>query len=574
MQVSDGSHEEDGLAKASRAELAALTQQAMNRVSERYRLVLALRFYEDLPHADIARVIGCSEFNARTLFFRAKHALTRELKRLGVKRTALLAALGAFGQMTLHPSSASAATVSVSASAAIEGVIAGLLTAKIKIAVAAMLLLSTVGVWSVLNGNGPSKSAQARVQRPPAVTAPVKPQATAPIQTGAPLYVHYVSRGMLGAPASGAELCEMWIYFPQGANGPHIERSLPVRKVDNPDWVGEVWHVQTADLNYRHYPPENVVHIENARWLCRAYHTVTLPTDSVALSTLILESDGSGAHALVDRNEYTFERDPQTGFVISGTDTHATNLPPYRFTVEYNPPMQADPFAYIPPADMTVVDDRDVMHQRGWTYFRVTGRWGTEPITGKGQVPFTYSASLTKPAWIRLEIGQRFVLSDNGVEALVRDSTGAVRLACAGGSFLKGLSRPWEGFHAIDSIRRDAARSGLRCSANPTGNQKMLIRVRREAETAIEGQPYPQAEYMVDKDHDLLDRARFWTETGSDPVCEMQFNYLQSVDDTGESFDAPAAASGNPVAAQPGGTPLWPLVLINQLGTGQLAASP
>ena len=84
----------------SRSELASLTRQAMAQLDRRYRMTLALRFYEDLPHSEIARVLGCSEVGARAVFFRAKRAMTRELQRLGVGKGALLAALAAFGEST------------------------------------------------------------------------------------------------------------------------------------------------------------------------------------------------------------------------------------------------------------------------------------------------------------------------------------------------------------------------------------------------------------------------------------------------------------------------------------------
>jgi hypothetical protein len=129
-QLASRSDEQDGLAESSRRELAELTHQAMERITERYRMILSLRFYENMPYSEVAQTIGCTEFNARALFCRAKHALTRELRKRGVARKAMLPALVAFGTATLHPAAAPAATVAVSSAAVAEGVMTVLFTAK------------------------------------------------------------------------------------------------------------------------------------------------------------------------------------------------------------------------------------------------------------------------------------------------------------------------------------------------------------------------------------------------------------------------------------------------------------
>lgn len=268
----------------------------------------------------------------------------------------------------------------------------------------------------------------------------------------------------------------------------------------------------------------------------------------------------------MDKQGFTFERDPVTGFVIGGTDTRFKDSPPYRSTVEYNPPMQADPFAYVPPADMKVVDDRDIMHKRGWTCYRVTGQLGGEAITGTGQIPFTYAASLTKPVWLRLRIGQRFVLTDDGRQALVRDQAGAVRLALAGGSFLKGLSRPWGGFHTFDTIRRDAVGSGCRYTTTLAEAPQMIIRVLRDEESSTWAQSNGEAEYIINMDTDLLESVRYWQKTEREPVGELHFTYLENMDGAGEAFAAPETTGASPSGVLSGGTPLWPLELLTQLG--------
>ena len=55
------------------------TWQALCRLPERYRVALALRFYEDLPDAEIARVLGCRVGTVRSLVHRGLDRLREEV---------------------------------------------------------------------------------------------------------------------------------------------------------------------------------------------------------------------------------------------------------------------------------------------------------------------------------------------------------------------------------------------------------------------------------------------------------------------------------------------------------------
>jgi RNA polymerase sigma factor (sigma-70 family) len=84
----------------SRRELVDITRDAMEELDVRYRMVLAMRFYEDLPHSAIGGVLGCSEMVARITFLRAERAFLRALRRRGIAESSLIAALLAFGRHT------------------------------------------------------------------------------------------------------------------------------------------------------------------------------------------------------------------------------------------------------------------------------------------------------------------------------------------------------------------------------------------------------------------------------------------------------------------------------------------
>ena len=61
-----------------RAELEAL-RRIIDRLPEKYRDVVILRVYGDLPFAEIAKSLKISESSAKVLFYRAKNQIREEL---------------------------------------------------------------------------------------------------------------------------------------------------------------------------------------------------------------------------------------------------------------------------------------------------------------------------------------------------------------------------------------------------------------------------------------------------------------------------------------------------------------
>lgn len=54
---------------------------ALGRLDERRRVAIVLRFYQDLPDAEIAQVLDCQPTTVRTLIHRGLHDLRREVDR-------------------------------------------------------------------------------------------------------------------------------------------------------------------------------------------------------------------------------------------------------------------------------------------------------------------------------------------------------------------------------------------------------------------------------------------------------------------------------------------------------------
>jgi len=131
----------EGLSALIREEFSDNVFRAMEKLKFQYRNVLVLRCYEQLSYAEIAEQMECSQCRARVLFFRAKHALKRQLAPLGMRKGIVLSALVIFGVIT-EPAKAASVTSSVTA-ASLEvgwlGACLGLLGTKAGVIIAAGL---------------------------------------------------------------------------------------------------------------------------------------------------------------------------------------------------------------------------------------------------------------------------------------------------------------------------------------------------------------------------------------------------------------------------------------------------
>jgi RNA polymerase sigma-70 factor (sigma-E family) len=68
---------------ADQRALAVSIRQALRRLSPRQRAVLVLRYYEDLPEAEIASLLGCSAGTVKAHAHRGLRSLRGELSALG-----------------------------------------------------------------------------------------------------------------------------------------------------------------------------------------------------------------------------------------------------------------------------------------------------------------------------------------------------------------------------------------------------------------------------------------------------------------------------------------------------------
>jgi hypothetical protein len=210
---------------------------------------------------------------------------------------------------------------------------------------------------------------------------------------------------------------------------------------------------------------------------------------------------------------------------------------------------------------MKIVDGRDEMHKRGWTWFRISGDVGGRQIHGKGRIPFGYEAYKTHAPWLQLTSEDGIELVDTKDSARLIDRRGGRnhQETLPSGSFFCGLLRPWVGFHTVDMIRRDAAARRIPFETQSIDDEMTVVRLMDR-----DRQPPGAISYRIDMDHDLLEQMVFVCERENATSGVMKFEYLQQVSGQDAEFAPPAlsaAAFGQPAAPAPG--PMWPILLLN-----------
>ena len=125
-------------------EFMEIVVRAMGRLKSEHRAVITMRCYRGMAYSAIGESLGCSQFAAKMLFYRAKKSLKKQLARQGFGKGSLLMALLVFGKIT---SPSEAAGIMVSASSIKVGTtgVVGFLTSK-----AALLPIAAVGVITLV----------------------------------------------------------------------------------------------------------------------------------------------------------------------------------------------------------------------------------------------------------------------------------------------------------------------------------------------------------------------------------------------------------------------------------------
>jgi RNA polymerase sigma-70 factor, ECF subfamily len=494
---------QEGLAELMSQELKQNILSAMREIKPQYRDVLSMRCYEDMEYEKIAKLMDRSPFAVRMMFVRAKRALANQLSRRGVTKGSLVTALALFGKITA-PSEAAAAQVSVTAATLKVGAAATLAGAVTTgtgatvavLAVSALTVVTTLGV------------------KYPETFRNLWPQS----QKATNSFEVFTS----SSAAEGQQ--ELWYYLPEGREGPVMMRLAQKRGESGIGRAGYHW-LQNQAGNYFYDRDHNTIYINNFHTWQRDLRVRVLPTDEPSLRRFLARDQGISEVGFVP-----VSGDAQGLLVIAGRESPDGS----GYQVQPNTPyniLHEEYFRYNWPPEAKVFDARDAMHRRGWTVFRIRGEIGGHPIQGAGQIPFVYEASGEYPAWLRLESDGRLLGVDTPTGAAFYPTRGG-KNSWAGGSLFIGLSRPWMGLHTIDTIRRDAARYGIRFVAEyqPPEHQG---RVKLFA-------PGVTMVYTIDMEKDMVESISFLSgPDGSQSVGFLEFTYFQDLPAAGSEFVRP-----------------------------------
>jgi len=499
---------QDGLENLVSEELKHIVSAAMKKLRTRHKAVLVMRCYDEMPYSDIAESMGCSEFSTRMLFLRAKRALQRELSRNGFGKASLLAALVLFGKMTA-PSEAAAAQISVTAAATKVGLAAGIVgMATSKTAIVSLTAAGALTAGTVVMKSGPLNQGAESPQSSLTSTQNI---------------------GQLGQ--SGNTNQEFWYYFPESPADPMMLRAKS-GKAGNKSY----WQVlQDGQANY--YYNNDRLYTNNYRMWSRDLSVQKLPTDDPKLTEFICQVEGSK-----NTTEHIAPRGKGLLIVAAQGQKNDDNQ---LWVTRHSNVLEEDYFQSDWPATATTIDNRDEMHKRGWTFFRVTGQVNDRNIYGTGRIPFVNLTSKQYGPWLKLQVGSLRII-DTYKQAYISEPSFSQAKTYKGGSFFKGLCRPWMGLHTIDTVRRDAAeqRIWFETKLMPEGR---FARVELTHENT-------KIIYKIDMETDVVDEITFSTDQGD--TGNLKFSYLQSVEGVSQEFLLPGKPP-NPTATSSSPGILW-----------------
>ncbi len=504
------------LADMVNQELKQIVLRSMRELAPRHRAILTMRCYRQMPYSEIAGLMGCTEFSAQSLFYRAKKALAKKLSGQGLGKGYLLTALVLFGKLTAS-TEATAANVTVTAAtlkvgtAATLAAIATSKTAVVSLVTAGVIAGGTIAVTKgIVKIDGKPQTSEAQIL----INTPNHTQAS--INT---------------------EQC--WYFFPEGAGKPVMMRLLKFNESGENSYCQ---YLQNQGANY--YYDKNTIYINNSRMCSPELSVARLPTDSEDLSEFISRVEGKQADM-----EYVSSKRKGLLVISKRSTGHGDRI--WRIDRHFNV-LEEEYFQFNWPESARIVDNRDSMHKRGWTYFRIAGHINGKEVTGTGRIPFVYATSKRYGPWLKLQLGDGSKIVDTGKEACVFNRNSKAVARYKAGSFFDGLCRPWIGLHTIDTVRRDAAEKHIWFETKDIpGSSKTEVVLTSEQIKLV---------YTIDTETDVIEKIKFSADDSGEG--ELRFSYLQDIDDIGNEFAPPRTASYRSLQ-QDSPSVLWLVKLIN-----------
>jgi hypothetical protein len=303
------------------------------------------------------------------------------------------------------------------------------------------------------------------------------------------------------------------------------------------------WQIlQNARFNYLYR--DNTVYINNHRMWTSDLSVFRIPTDDAGTTDFLSQVEASprGSEHVTAKGK---------GLLVVAARNEANDAERPWVVRHYNI-LDEDYFQGDWPATAKTEDTRDEMHRRGWTYFRVTGQINGQNVWGTGRIPFVDATYESYSPWLRLQVGSLTVV-DTYKDAYASRSSSSPLGTYKGGSFFKGLLRPWAGLHTIDTVRRDAAEQRIKFETRHTPGSQ-LVQVELDCRDV-------RLVYSIDLETDVIDQIIFSTDQGD--KGSLKFSYLQSVDGVSAEFVRPVRPRGETTSSHQSPGLLWLVQLLD-----------
>jgi hypothetical protein len=277
--------------------------------------------------------------------------------------------------------------------------------------------------------------------------------------------------------------------------------------------------LQDEYANYHNH--NNTIYIKNSRLWQSNLSVWRLPTDSPELTEFLSRVEGKSVEMERVANK-------SRSLLVIASSRGADERDSW-VTRHYNV-LDEDYFQCDWPKGTRTIDNRDQMHKRGWTYFKITGQINGKEVQGRGRIPFVYAAGKRHRPWMVLKVG----------EGIVNEAGFA------------GLSRPWMGLHTIDTIRRDAAKERIWFETKynkRSGKAEVVLKPEDE-----------QIVYTIDMEKDVIEKITFLANDGREG--ELRFSYLQELEPVTDEFIPPRRRRSAGLRRDPPGM-LWLVKLVN-----------
>lgn len=313
--------------------------------------------------------------------------------------------------------------------------------------------------------------------------------------------------------------------------------------------------LQNQYANYYFDYGTNTVRIKNHRAWEEDLSVRRLPTDSASLSRFLSQVQGYSVASRVAAGYGDTTPSSGRGVLImcrrDGDEEQRIQEVDRHLNV-----LEEEYFQFGWPQSARRIDERDAIHRHGRTFFRIHGQVNGVTLTGTGRLPLVYAASRLYWPWLEIRVGNRFRAVDTKDGAVVYNQDNRVVARYAGGSFFKGLARPWLGLHSIDTLRRDAAEKQLWFQTQydaRTGQAQIIVQSAPAVLT-----------YSIDMEKDLVDRVELSSEGAkSSPAVagQLTFTYSEDADSPETTFVEPPVSPSDNAKANPQGM-LWLVELL------------